>query len=180
MKKISWKIYVPRECVSNVVSSLAAVIVFACAAIIPSYLSRLDLEQQIGNARFRLEQHQTLLPLYESLKKAPRADFPALVVPVKTSLKKDDVDSALTAVRDIAVKSAVAVNYINPDLSAASAQTKSVAVDVSLIGSFENFRTVLANIGSLPYVENFQNLSMQRKANGQELDLKIKIILAVS
>ncbi len=39
MKKISGFISVPRECMSNLLSSLAAVIVFFCAAIIPAYLS---------------------------------------------------------------------------------------------------------------------------------------------
>ena len=180
MKKIIGTISVPRECMSNLLSSLAAVIVFACAAIIPAYLSRVDLEQKISDARYRLDQHKTLLPLYESLKKAPRADFPALAAPVKTALKKADVGSALTAVRDIAGKSEIAVSYINLDLSDASAHTQSLALDVSLTGSFENFRTVLANIGALPYVENLENISIHRKPNGQTLDFKMKIILAVS
>jgi len=180
MKKISGIISVPRECMSNLLSSLAAVVVFACAAIIPAYLSRADLEQHIGNARYRLVQHQALLPLYESLKKAPRADFPALAAPVKTALKKTDVGSALITVRDIAGKSSITVNYINPDLSNASSHTHSLVLDVSLRGSFENFRAVLADIGALPYVENLENLSIQREPNGQALDLKMKILLALS
>jgi|GEM_PF-3032236 hypothetical protein len=180
MKKLFGTIYVPRECMSNLLVSLAAVIVFVCAAIIPAYLSRVDIQQKISNARYRLDQHQALLPLYESLKKAPRADFPALANPVKTALKKDNVSIALTAVRDIADKSALTVGYINPDISDSSAHTKSIALDVSLKGSFENFRTMLASIGALPYVENLENISIQRAPNGQALDFKIKIILALS
>ncbi len=180
MKKIGWTIPVPRECMSNLLSSLAAVIVFVCAAIIPAYLSRVALEQKISDARYRLEQHQTLLPLYEALNKTPQAELPALAAPVKTALRKADVGSALTAVRDIAGKSAVAVNYINPDLSDASAHARSLAVNVSLEGSFENFRTVMANIGTLPYVENLENLSIQRGPDGRTLDFKMKIILELS
>ncbi|MGD0283079.1 MAG: type 4a pilus biogenesis protein PilO [Dissulfurispiraceae bacterium] len=180
MKKISDLISVPRECMSNLLVSLAAVIVFACAAIIPAYLSRADLEQKISNARYQLDQHQALLPLYESLKKAPRADFPALAAPTKAALKKAAVDSALTAVRDIAGKSSITVNYINPDLTDASAHSQSLALDVGLKGSFENFRTVLAYIYALPYVENLENISIQREPNGQALDFKMKIILALS
>ncbi|MGO9013729.1 MAG: type 4a pilus biogenesis protein PilO [Dissulfurispiraceae bacterium] len=180
MKKISDIISVPRECVSNLLSSLATVIVFLCVAIIPAYLSRVAVEQKITNAKYRLDQHQTLLPLYESLKKAPRADFPALAAPVKTALKKADVGNALSAVRDIAGKSSMTVNYINPDLSEASSHTQSLAVDVSLKGSFENFRTMLADIGALPYVESLENLSIQREPNGQALDIKMKIIVALS
>ncbi len=180
MKKIGDIIFVPRECISNLLSGLAAIIVFLCAAVIPAYLSIVDLEQKISNARYRLDQHQALLPLYESLKKAPRADFPALAAPVKKSLKKADVDSALTAVRDIAGKSSIAVNYINPDLSYTSAHAQSLALDVSLRGKFENFRPVLADIGALPYVEDLENLSIQREPNGEALDFKIKIIVALS
>jgi Tfp pilus assembly protein PilO len=180
MKKISAAISVPGECMSNLLVSLTAVIVFVCAAIIPAYLSRADLKQKISNARDLLEQHQTLLPLYSSLKKTPEAGFPALAAPLKTALKKADVDSALKAVRDLAGKSALAVSYISPDLRDASAHTQSLAVDVSLKGSFENFRTMLAHIVALPYVENLENLSIQREPNGQALDFKIKIVLALS
>ena len=180
MKKIIGIVPVPMECMSNLLSSFAAVIVCICAAIIPGYLSRVDLEQKISDARNRLEQHQVLLPLYASLKKAPQADLPALAVPVRTALKKTDVGSALTAVRDIAGKSSITVNYINPDLSDASSHAQSLALDVSLNGSFENFRTVLVDIGALPYVENLENLSIQREPNGPALDFKMRIILALS
>ncbi len=180
MKKIIGTIPVPRECMSNLLVSLAAVLVFLCAVIIPVYLSIADLEQKISNAQYRLEQNKTLAPLYASLAKAPGSDVPALIVPAKTTLKRADVNSALAAVRNIAGKSSVAVIYINPDLNEASAHTQSLALDVSLRGSFENFRTVLANIGALPYVEQLESLSILREPNGQALDFKIKIIVAVS
>ncbi|HXW69773.1 MAG TPA: hypothetical protein VEJ88_09235 [Dissulfurispiraceae bacterium] len=180
MKKIIGNIPVPRECMSNLLVSLAAVLVFLCAVIIPAYLSIADLEQKINNAQYRLEQNKTLAPLYASLAKAPGADVPALVVPAKTPLKRADISSALAAVRNIAGKASVAVININPDLNEASAHTQSLALDVSLRGSFENFRTVLANIGALPYVEQLESLSILREPNGQALDFKMKIILAVS
>ena len=181
MKKISETISVPRKCISNLILSLTGVIVLVCAAIIPAYLSRAALEQKISDARYRLNQHQTLLPLYTSLKKAPQADLPALAAPVKTALKRADIDIALTAVKDIAGKSAITVSYINPDLSGVSANTQSLAVDLLLKGKFENFRTVLADIGALPYVESVEDLSIQQEPdNGQALDLKMTIILSVS
>ncbi len=86
----------------------------------------------------------------------------------------------MTALRDIADRASITVNYINPDLSDAYAHTQSLAVDLSLKGSFENFRTVLADICALPYVENLENLSIQREPNERALDFKIKIIVALS
>ena len=137
------------------------------------------MEQKMSDMRYRLNEHTSLLPLYDSLKKPSHPDLTDLVVLPGTRLHKDDVSSALDAIRNIALKSGMKVIYLAPDFNNISKDASSLALNVSLKGDFLNFRKVLANIGALPYVESAEEFSILREPNSRLTDFKIKIILGV-
>jgi hypothetical protein len=180
MKQIINSIFIPRECVRNLVISLAAVAVFLCAAIIPAYLKWLRLDARVSDVRYRIEEQKTLLPLFDSLKTTRLGSPATLQAPDKIKLDKSGIDSALMKLRDISDKAAMNIISIRPDLTSTPASAQSVAVNMSLRGSFENFRGLLAGLGALPYVENIENISIQQGAFGKMLDFKIKILLSVA
>lgn len=103
-----------------------------------------------------------------------------LVVPAGLRLEKAGLDSALMTVRSISDKNKMTVMALIPDLSYGSKNEQSLAVNLTLRGSFENFRTVLTKLGALPYMDHIEELSIQQKPNTQTLAFKVKIILAMN
>lgn len=171
---------IPKECISNLVVSLVAVLIFVCVTIIPSFLTGRRLVQQIGDAQYRLEEHKNILPLYESLKKtAPAERYELLVFPAKTALAMSGLESALKTLRDISAKSSMTVISIRPEEGEAFKGVKSLAVTMSLKGDFGNLRTLLLNLGALPYVEDVEGFSIRREPYGRALAFTIKIKLTV-
>ncbi|MCG6533401.1 MAG: hypothetical protein L7F78_01645 [Syntrophales bacterium LBB04] len=171
---------IPKECVSNLAVSLAAVLVFVCATIIPSYLTLRSLNENTGDLLYKLEEHKSLLPLYESLKKsAPAERSDLLTFPAKAQLDIAGLDSALKTLRDIAGKSSMLVISIRPDEGEAFKGVKSLPVTMSLKGDFINLRTLLLNLGSLPYVDDVEGFSIKREQYGRTLAFTIKIKLAL-
>lgn len=179
MKKITELIPIPKENMQNLGISLVAIILFIFAVILPGYMTKLHLDKEIRTTRNQLEEHKNLLPLYQSLIKAPRGDSAVLVVPASLRLEKAGLDSALKAVRSISDKNKMTVIALIPDLGYGSKNDQAVAVNLSVRGSFKNFRTVLTNLGALPYIDHIEELSIQQKPNTQTLAFKIKIILAM-
>lgn len=180
MKKITELIPIPRENIQNLGISLIAIILFIFAVILPGYMNKLHLDREIITARSRLEEHKNLLPLYQSLIKAPMGHSAVLVVPAGLRLEKAGLDSALMTVRSISDKNKMTVMALIPDLSYGSKNEQSLAVNLTLRGSFENFRTVLTKLGALPYMDHIEELSIQQKPNTQTLAFKVKIILAMN
>lgn len=180
MKKITELIPVPRENIQNLVISLIAILLFIFAVILPGYMTKLRLDRELRTMRSQLEEHKNLLPLYQSLIKAPMGSSTILVVPTGMRLEKAGLDSALKSVRRISDKNKMTVIALIPDLSYGSKNDPSVAVNLTLRGSFENFRTVLAKLGALPYMDHIEELSIQQKPNTQTLAFKVKLILAMN
>ena len=164
---------------THLVVTVSVVFLFIAFILIPGYMSRLSMEQKMSDMRYRLNEHKSLQPLYDSLKKPSQPDLTDLVVLPGTRLHKDDVSSALDAIRNIALKSGMKVIYLAPDFNNISKDASSLALNVSLKGDFLNFRKVLANIGALPYVESAEEFSILREPNSRMTDFKIKIILGV-
>lgn len=172
---------VPKECISNLVAGIVAVLVFVCVAIIPNYLTGRSLDRKIGDLRYRLEEHKNILPLYASLKKsASEENHDILVLPAKTGLDMSRLESAIKTLRDISGKSSMSVISIRPEEGEAYKGVKSVVVIMSLKGDFANLRTLLMDLGALPYVEDVEGVSMRRESYGRKLAITIKIKLAVS
>jgi hypothetical protein len=171
---------VPKECISSLVAGLVAVLFFVCVAIIPNYLTGRSLNRQIGDLRYQLEEHKNILPLYASLKKLASEEKPdILILPQKTGLDMSRLDIAIKTLRDISKKSSMSVISISPDEGEAYKGVKSVVVAMSLKGDFANLRTLLTDLGALPYVEDVEGVSMRRESYGRMLAITIKIKLAV-
>ncbi|MDA8085123.1 MAG: hypothetical protein M0Z75_00300 [Nitrospiraceae bacterium] len=200
-KKIAGALHIPEECVRKLAMSLAAVIVFLMAAVVPGSLVLGHLGKKIREVHRELDERSSLLPLYATLGKASNSGpvkikisgkDPARPLAVidgepelaKTGLKLADLGGALMKIRDISRSSAMRDVNIDPDLNNAAGNAgqgaATFAVNVSFKGSFENFRTFLINIYALPYVENIASLSIEKEADGRTLDFGAKIMLAQS
>ena len=81
--------------------------------------------------------------------------------------------------RETAIQAGMSVNSVRPDLSAPSA-SGAVSVTISLAGGFDNFRTVLMNIGSLPFLENIESVSVQAMPESRMLNFNLKVLITAS
>jgi Tfp pilus assembly protein PilO len=168
-----------QEYANNLIVSIVAVLAFIFLLVVPSFITARGLEQKLTDLRFQLKEHQTLQPLYESLKKSAQGGATVLVNPAHTG-NKEKLDTALQRMREVSGESAMTVTSLQPDLDKGFAGDKSIVVNVSLKGRFENFWTLLSKLGALPFLDNVETISIQRTQDGKELDFKLKVLLAVS
>lgn len=178
MKKIIEFIPVPKENLQNLVISLFVVVFFIGAALIPNYLAKTRLEKKISEVRYNLDKQNSLLPLYQTLLKASSGGSSVLVAPATVRLERAGLEAALKKLQGILDKSQMTGIAVLPDLGSVSKDVNFSAVNMSFRGSFENFRTVLLDLGALPYLERIEELSIKQET--KDLAFKIKIILAMS
>lgn len=179
MKKIAEIILIHKENLQNLGISLIAIILFIFAVILPTYMTQLHLKLEIETKRGQIEEHKTLLPIYQSLSKDLKEKPTDLIVPEIIRLEKTEFDIVLKSVRSILDKNKMAINTIIPDLSPNIKNNQSIAVNLAIKGNFENFRAVMMDFGALPYIYRIQEFSIQQRPNTQTLDFKLKILLAI-
>ncbi|MDA8387910.1 MAG: hypothetical protein M0Z58_04495 [Nitrospiraceae bacterium] len=194
MNKIAGAVPIPKECMSKLVISLAAIAVFVLAAVVPGRLAVKRLDRKISAARMELDEGRSLLPLYETLKRASDdppgksagpsvkstpGDIPA--ISAEAGPGPGGFGRALLEIGDISAKSALRTVDVSMDLNDLPGKgvkkAGPVAVDMTLEGGFSNFRQFLVGLCALPYLDNIEYLSIAPAPHGGVLDFKTKIAL---
>jgi len=171
---------IPMQSMNFFLFCLSGVLIFVFGGIIPSYRSRVIIDEKIQEARYRIEEYDALQPLYSSLKRTPDRVSSSLTLPTPAALQRTQINMADSSFRDIAGRSGMKVVSIVPDMASFGRDSRMLAVNVSLKGEFENFRNVLKKLGELPYVDHVEEFAIHRVGNSRALDFTLKIVLTVS
>lgn len=174
---------IPPKCMTNLAIGLAAITVLLWGLVIPGRMDIVRLDRRIQAARLKLNEKNSLMPLYETLKAASLknpVDSAFLAAPARRRLKQAGLAKALLQIRAVGAQSGMKAVTVNLDLKNAFGDAKSVAVFVSCQGGFANFRTFLLNMCALPYVKDIAHISIKGTPGRSVLDLNTKIMVAMS
>lgn len=169
----------PRRSVNYLLFCLSGVLLFVFGGIAPAYWNRVQLDQEIMDARRRIEEYGTLQPVFHALQNLSVGASRTLTVPPRAALPRNDIEQVDATFREIAGRFGMKVLSTVPDFLSAG-DPHELAVNVSLRGDFENFRNLLRKLGELPYVDHIEEFAIQRSGNQRALDIMIKISLAVN
>ncbi len=169
----------PRRTVNFFLFCLAGALIFVFGGVVPAYWNHAYLEQKIDDARRRIEENDTLQPVFRSLQSARGNVSPTLTIPPRAALKRSEIERVDASFRGIAGQSGMKVVSLVPELGSAG-DTRVLAVNMSLKGDFESFRTVLKKLGELPYLDRIDEYAIRRAGNSRALDITMKILVAVN
>jgi Tfp pilus assembly protein PilO len=176
MKKLS--VDLPKESLTYIGIGVVVILLFILLGIVPAGKSLADLGARTTDVQYRIEEQKALAPFYQSLKdRGGKEDLKFLPLPAKSNLPHAQISTIPVVFGDAARSSGMSLVSASPQLSAMSGGAQTLPVNVTLQGSFMNFRKFLISIGGIPYVQNIEEISIQEAPNTREF--RLKILLAV-
>jgi len=176
IKKISMDL--PKQSLTYIGIGVIAILLFILLGIVPAGKSLANLDVRTTEVKYRIEEQQALAPFYQSLKdRSGKEDLKFLPLPAKSSLPHAMISTVPAVFGDAARSSGMSFVSASPQLSAMGGGAQTLPVNVTLQGSFMNFRKFLISIGGIPYVQHIEEISIQEAPNAREF--RLKILLAV-
>ena len=170
---------IPRQSILYLLLCLTGVLIFLFLGIIPGYGSLRSLDRELDGLGHQMKEHETLLPVYESLQKVlHNTDKRILPMPEKEKIQRREIEKALKTFSQIASSSGMEIVSLFPDMNSMAGGAGLLQVNGAFRGDFFNFRRLLEGLGSLPYVEQMEEIDIRETDSGR--DYRIKFWLAIN
>jgi hypothetical protein len=171
-------IHIPQQSLIYIAVCLIGILIFVFAGIIPASRSLVELDGQIADAKYKMEEQKTLMPLLQSLKgQSDRKESQILPLPEKGKLPQARIDTLPMAFSTAAKMSGMTMVSALPNLNALTGDAQFLSIDVILRGDFILFRKFLIQIGGLSYVHHIEEITVQQKTDVREFRLKVWVAL---
>jgi hypothetical protein len=167
-------IKIPRDSIVYIILCLTGILLFIFGGIVPSGMKMGKLVTQTADIKFRIEEQRTLAPFYQSMQgKIEQKDSEVLPLPAKGKLAIAMIDTLPMALRTTARMSGMSLVSAIPNLNDLTGDAQFLSVSAVLQGDFVNLRKFLINLGSVPYVQHIEEISIRQKPDTKEFSLKI-------
>jgi Tfp pilus assembly protein PilO len=153
---------------------LGVIVLFVLLGIVPMQKSLQDLDRQMEQTRFRIDEQGALHPIYLkmlAIAKAGGASAPKL--PEKQSLGQKDVSELTDSLAQLVVKTGLEAQSVAPDPGSLGKGSKFLAVNIHVRGSLEQTRVFLGELAMLPSYENLESLKLEPGSGPRDLTLKV-------
>lgn len=168
----------PKRSLTYIGLGVIGILLLVFLGILPAKKSLENLDVRAAEVKYRIEEQKTLAPFYKSLKeRTDKQELQFLPLPQKASLPNTKISTIPAMFGDAAKASGLSLLTASPLLSAVGGNTRVLPVNVTLRGSFFNFRKFLINVGGIPYVQHIEEISIQEVPGAREF--KLKILVAV-
>lgn len=152
----------------------AGIVAFVFLIIVPNNNAGAELDKEIEKINERIEQQRILRPVFDSLlqraKKKNPTELPA--VP-KEKLKRADINRVSTLLQDMAGRHQLEIRDIQTDVNEIMKNTGFLLIRVQAVGDFMNFRDFLLDMGTIPALEQVEEINVKAIAGSREYRLKI-------
>lgn len=152
---------IPRRSLIYILTCLVGVMVYFFLSILPTqnYLNSQDME--IENLRGQLEVSKRLLPLYQILMtRVTTEKRMALPFPEERGISRKNMGDIQDIFSGLARKNNLQVQHILPDFQTMPKGAGSLAVDVSLAGTFNDLRGFLGGLGGTPALRHIEEIEV--------------------
>lgn len=152
---------IPRRGIVYLVLCLVVIILFVFGGIIPTNKWTKELDARIVDAGFRLQEQQTLLPVFQFLKAESEKKLgETLPMPAKAGLARAKINTIPGNFLISAKRSRMSLVSARPDLTGLTGNFQNLPVDIVLKGRFVDFRKFLIQLGGMPYVHSIEDISV--------------------
>ena len=152
----------------------AGIVAFVFLIIIPNNNAGDELDREIKKFNERIEQQRILRPVFESLLQRAKKKSPtALPTVKKEKLERDDINRVSALLQEMAGRHQLEVRDIRTDVNEIMKNTGFLLIQVRAVGDFMNFRDFLLDLGTIPALEQVEEINLNAIAGTREYRLKI-------
>lgn len=152
----------------------AGVIVFVFLIIIPSQDISAELDKDIEKINDRIETQRILRPVFDNLLKRAKAEKSTeLPSTPKIKLERGDIDNISKLLQEIARRHELKVQDIRTDVAEMMNNSGYMLMHLHLAGDFMKFRDFLVDLGTIPSLEQIEELNIRAIQAGREYKLRI-------
>jgi hypothetical protein len=146
--------------------------------IIPLYHYNSNLLEDNKKLKNQIEEQKELGPIYSNLLQVVNSkDLRVLPNPEKTTILRGETGKFQNEVLMIAGRAGLTMLSFKPDLSTLAGSSTSLLHNVVLKGEFANFRKMLIGLGTVPYLDRIEEISILQYPDSLEFRMKIWIAI---
>lgn len=152
----------------------AGVVAFIFLIIIPNHNAAVELDREIKGINESIEQQRILRPVFDGLLQRAKKKNPTELPAVKTvKLARGDINQVAQRLQEMAGRHDLEIRDIKTDVDEIMKNTGFMLMRVEAIGDFMNFREFLLDLGSLPALEQIEEITVRAIPANREYRLKI-------
>jgi hypothetical protein len=147
-------------------------------AIFPLFHYNNNLINENKELKNKIEEQKELKPVYSSmLNILNNKDLRVFPNPEKQAIPRGEAGKFQDDFRDIAARAGLIMVSNTPDLNSSAGSSSSLLHNVVLRGELANFRKILIGLGSVPYLDKIEDISIQQNPDSMEFKMKIWLAL---
>jgi hypothetical protein len=152
----------------------AGIVAFVFLIIIPNNNAGAELDREIEKINERIEQQRILRPVFDSLLQRAKKKNPTELPTVKKGkLERDDIKQVSDLLQNMAARHQLQIRDIQTDVNEIMKNTGFLLMQVQAVGDFMKFRDFLLDLGTIPALEQVEEINVQAIAGAREYRLKI-------
>ena len=164
----------PTQTLINILLCGAAIIAFILLIIIPNQSISDELDQEIEKLNDRIEQQRILRPVFETLLGRAKREQPTELPTIKkVKLNRGDINKVSEIVQDMAGRHDLKIQDVRTDANEIMNNTGYMLMRVQVTGDFMKFREFLMDMGTIPSLEQFEEIIIRAIEGSREYKLKI-------
>jgi hypothetical protein len=164
----------PTQTLLNILLCGAGVIAFIFLIIIPNHTMSVELDLEIEQLSDRIEQQRILRPVFDSLLQRAKTEHPTDLPVIKLEkLDRGDVNKISKMIQDMAGRHDLKIEDIRIDANEIMNDTGHMLMRVDLSGDFMKFREFLMAMGTIPSLEQVEEIIIRAIEGSREYKLKI-------
>jgi len=152
------------------------ILVFIFLIIIPTQKTSAELDKDIEKLRDHIEEQRILKPVFDSLLKRARKKNPTgLPSTKKVKLGRGDISKVSESLREIARRHGLKLREIRTDVNALMGNAGYLMMRIDVTGDFMQFRDFLVDLGTVPSLEEIEEIKIRAIEASREFKLKIRL-----
>ena len=177
MKKININIHQKNSILYLVIYG-GIVLIIILVGILPYYLKISNQIKENDKLRYQIREQKDFGPVYKTLTSdIENNNALALPHPEKTALPRSEAQKFQTDFQNAAKKSGLKVVSFTPDINTSASPSTSFLHNIVLRGELADFRRMLIELGSIPYLDRIEEINIQQNTNSMEFKMKVWIAI---
>ena len=158
--------------------AIVALLILAAVNLYRPLRDGFRLNREISADRTRLDELQTLYPLYAELAGLDRpSQWPGLELPVPRALSEKDVTAIPERFMAIATNSLLQLSVVSPRVETDALDHRYLAVELHASGPYRQLKAFLMELAQMPVLERIERLEVKREALQEEFNVLTRLAL---
>jgi hypothetical protein len=163
----------PRS-IAFILFCTVGVLAVGIVGLYPNHRNAIELEQRLEDVKAKLANQQLISPVYRQLmEKAKPLDSKGLAGPTYTDAGVAEIDHFPSLVAEIAGKNRMVVEHVAPDLKSYEESSNALRMNVALAGDFFDFRQMLIDMGSIPYLQHIEEIRIESGERAKKFSVRL-------